>query len=191
MSIEINLLPETEHYFPPHIKNIDEYKRISDVYDKKLRLVWEAIDKITLNQHFDLMDESECSRWEKILGIRIDGDETIEDRRRAIKGNWASSIPYTEKRFRDVLNAMLGDDNYTLTINAEKKTLKVDIKLAAILKYEYIADLMRKMAPADMVVSVRIMYNRWSRFAGMTWGDLVNETWESLYSDEKWQEGST
>lgn len=34
------LMPNVIHYFPPHIANIEEFKRIAKVYDAQLKQVW-------------------------------------------------------------------------------------------------------------------------------------------------------
>ena len=47
-----------------------------------------------------------------------------------------------------------------LDINQANKTLKVDLMLDVIMKDTYIYNLMRAMAPADMIVTVSIVFNR-------------------------------
>ena len=181
---------DTIHYFPGHIKNIEEFQRISVAYDRELRLIWAVLGAQQENQYFDTMDEDTCSRWEKLMGIQLIGDESIQERRMMIKGRWTTSIPYTEPRFHEVLKAMVGD-YYTLSISAQQKLLTVGIFLAQLLKVDSVYELMRAMAPADMEVIVKIIYNRWRRFGGLTWGDLWNhgaDTWGDVKQNAKWQE---
>lgn len=181
---------DTIHYYPDHIKNIEEYKRIAKAYDKELRLLWAALGKQLENQYFDTMDEATCERWESIIGIQLVGDETLIERRIAIKGRWASSLPYTEPKFHEVLAAMVGE-YYNLSISVPDKTLNVGIFLAQMLKVDSVYEIMRAMAPADVDVIVRIIYNRWSRFAPITWTETWNsgaDTWDDVKANEKWQE---
>lgn len=63
----------TVQYYPPHIADIEEFKRIAKVYDKKLQLIWDHIDQMQINRRFDEMDESECSRWETMINITCVG----------------------------------------------------------------------------------------------------------------------
>lgn len=151
---------DTIKYYPPHIQNIEEFKRIAEVYDKKLQLVWDRLDQMQTNKRFDQMDEEECEHWEKMLGIKLTGEETLDDRRRNVKGIWTSGLPYTVKKFTEVLDAMVGPECYLLDINKKTKTLKVDLMLDVIMKVDYIYNLMRAMAPADMIVIVSILFNR-------------------------------
>lgn len=170
----------TVQYYPPHIADIEEFKRIAKVYDKKLQLIWDHIDQMQINRRFDEMDESECSRWETMLNIKLTGEETLGDRRRNIKGIWTSGLPYTAKKFKEVLDAMIGADYYKLDINPKGKTMKVSLMLEVIAKDDYIYNLMRAMAPADMVVTVEVIFNRYRNFRTYTYGDLSKYTYEQL-----------
>lgn len=167
---------DTIRYFPQHVANIEEFKRIAAVYDKKLQVVWDDLSQMQTNKRFDDMDEEECSKWEQMLKIKITGEETLGDRRRNIKGIWASGLPYTARKFKEVLDAMVGPEYYLLDINQANKTLKVDLMLDVIMKDTYIYNLMRAMAPADMIVTVSIAFNRNRAFKGYTNADLKKYT---------------
>lgn len=170
------MMLNTIQYYPQHIGQIEEFKRIAAVYDKKIRAVWDCVDQMQTNRRFDDMDESECIRWESMLGIKLTGEETLGDRRRNIKGIWTSGLPYTAKKFKEVLDAMVGQEYYLMDINKATKTLKVDLMLDVIMKDEYIYNLMRAMAPADMIVIVSIVFNRNRAFKGYTNADLKTYT---------------
>ena len=167
---------DTIRYFPQHVANIEEFKRIAAVYDKKLQVVWDDLSQMQTNKRFDDMDEEECSKWEQMLKIKITGEETLGDRRRNIKGIWASGLPYTARKFKEVLDAIVGPEYYLLDINQANKTLKVDLMLDVIMKDTYIYNLMRAMAPADMIVTVSIVFNRNRAFKGYTNADLKKYT---------------
>lgn len=180
---------DTIHYFPEHISNIEEFQRIATAYDIELRLLWAALGLQLENQYFDTMDENTCARWEKLIGITLVGDETLFERQIQIKGRWTSSLPYTEPKFHEVLQSMVGN-YYTLAISVPDKVLDVGILLAEVLKVDYVYEIMRAMAPADMIVTVRVVYNRWSRFQEETWNTLWNngaDTWDDVKANAKWQ----
>ena len=59
------------------------------------------------------------------------------------------------------------------------------------LKVDSVYEIMRAMAPADVDVIVRIIYNRRSRFAPITWTETWDsgaDTWDDVKANEKWQE---
>jgi len=67
---------------------------------------------------------------------------------------------------------MVGAEYYLLDINKKTKTLKVDLMLDVIMKDDYIYNLMRAMAPADMIVIVSIIFNRNRAFKRYTNAEL-------------------
>ncbi len=152
--------PDTIHYFPQHISAIEEFKRISKVYDKMLNLVWDELDKYLDNRHFDTMDQAECAYWERILKIHLTGYETLDDRRKNIKGYWASGLPYTKNKVWEFLDATTGMGNYEFQADTKKKNIQVIFKTDRALKDNYIYDKLRQMIPADMeIIMNRVVRN--------------------------------
>ena len=186
----IDMQPNVIGYFPRHIKRMEEFEDIASTYDKMLKAVWDAESSTDDNRHFDTMDAETCSYWEKLMGLTPTSEDTLADRRRAVKAGWMSNAPYTAGKLKDILTTMLTEEGYELVIDKTGKKVSAGIKLAYILKYDYIADLVRRLIPADMISDVYIAYNRWQRFETVTWGELETETWESLQSNRKWQEGT-
>ena len=189
MTIDID--PNIIGYFPGHIQNMEEFEKIAKVYDKMLKVVWVASAASDSNRHFDTMDADTCSYWEKLMSLTPTSEDTLDDRRRAIKAGWMSNAPYTARKLKDILTTMLTQEGYELVIDKTGKKVSVGVKLAYILKYDYIADLIRRLIPADMISDVYIAFNRWQRFKTVTWGSLSTETWDGMRNDKKWQEAST
>lgn len=177
------ITPDMIHYFPPHIKNIEEFKQISKANDAINSQIWTDIGVVFDNNFFDTMDAAECSRREQLFGIATNPLDTIEDRRRRIKGYSASNLPYTEGKMHDVLSAMCGEDGYELVIDSRLKTLFVGIKLSSVQMVSNAKELMRNMAPATMIVTAKILYNTHSQYRIMTHEEMSAYTHEQLRSD--------
>ena len=182
---------DVKHWWPDHIYGMKEFQQIRKAYNKELYLYWLELKKLLDDMHLDTMSEDECAYWEKLIGLKPAGNETLDDRRRAIKGRLTSSRPYDERRFNEVLTTICGEGLYELEIDKENKQLSVGVRLAAVADLGYIYNLMRDMAPADMVVTVYMAFNRWSRFQTETWAstwDSGADSWQTVKSDRKWQE---
>lgn len=164
------------HYFPPHIKNIKEFEEISKSYDAVIGTLWTDMGVVFDNNFFDTMDADECSRREQMLGIIPNPLDTLDDRRRRIKGYSASNLPYTEKKMNDVLMAMCGEDGYELVIDRNQKTVFVGIKLDSVQMVANAKELIRAMAPATMSVTAQILYNIHSRFRVMPHEQMAEYT---------------
>lgn len=84
---------------------------------------------------------------------------------------------------REELNRVLA------TMDTEKQSVDCGVKIVSIQMIGVIFDLIRKRVPANMLVSVYAIFNRWERFKTLRWQALKTETWKSLFGDKKWQEG--
>ena len=180
----------TIRYLPRHIGSIEEFKRICASYDEELKIIWGALDQQLTNLDLERMDSDTCDRWAKLLGITFQADDTLDDKRRIIRGKMASGLPYTEPKIREVISSMVGERYYTWELNRPGKTLRVGIMLASVTNLASVAEIVRAMAPADMVVDIYICFNRWRRFQTETWGTLWNhgtDTWDDVKNNVKWQ----
>lgn len=182
---------DIEEYFPPHIKQIKEFQQIAKAMNYEICMMWENASVYELNQYINTMDESQCEYYEKkILNISSLKDDTLQDRRDRIMASLVSTLPYTENRMIETLDLLCGGSkNYVLLIEPKNYTINVGIKLASVKLSNNIRDIVEKMAPANMVRNIYIIFNRWSNFKKQKWGDLKEKTWTEMRNDEKWQKG--
>lgn len=181
------MIVDTLHYYPKRIQEIKEYIRLSAGVDTKLTAVWDEIERITKNMYLDTMDEDTCLMWEKILNITTNPLDSLDDRRGRIKGYSASNLPYTEKKMREVLQSMCGEGGYDLVIDTKAGTVDIFIMLSNTRLIDNTYDVIRKMAPADMIVRARIVYNTHSIFRAYTYAELAKYTHYQLRNDQIFQ----
>ena len=179
---------DTEQYLPLHIAEIEEFKKITKTYDEYLKLVWKSLKREELNRVLATMDETECEQWEKLLNIVINPADSLEDRVNRIRGYHVSDLPYTYNKLDEVLKLVCGGDNYKLKVDNSKQLVDCGVKIVSIQMIDVIFDLIRKRVPANMLVNVYALFNRWERFKTMRWSEMTAEKWNSFYSDKKWQE---
>ncbi len=185
------MIVETARYLPLHIIDFAEYRAITRIYDKYLQAAWEDIDKILKDYRDDTMSVEECQYWEKILKIQLSAGDFLDDRVRRIKGYKMSNLPYVEQKLRDLLTVVCGDRNlFSLKVSPEKATIICDIKLASVPMRRIIENLIDRMAPATMVVTIRVVYNRWRAFSEYKWGALGAETYHGAKENSAYQKGT-
>ena len=180
---------DTEQYLPLHIAEIEEFKKIAKTYDEYLKLVWQSLKREELNRVLATMDETECERWEKLLNIVINPADSLEDRANRIRGYHVSDLPYTYNKLDEVLRLVCSGDNYKLKVDNSKQLVDCGVKIVSIQMIDVIFDLIRKRVPANMLVNVYALFNRWERFKTLRWSEFTTYTWKKLYDDKKWQEG--
>ena len=182
---------KTIQYLPGHISSIEEYRQICEAYDAELKNIWDALGLQLKNLDMEQMDSDTCDRWASLLGITFLPDGTLADKRRIIRGKMASGLPYTEPKIKEVIASMVGEDFYVWDLDRQGKKLRVGILLAEVLNVGAVQEIVRAMAPADVIVDVYIYYNRWLRFKTETWNTLWNngaDTWNDVKANAKWQE---
>ena len=159
-------------YFPLHIENMEEFQQIATSYNDLIEEVWQELERTYDNNYLDTMDAVECSRHEEILGIHPNPGDSLDDRRRRIKGYYASDLPYTKLKLNESLKAMCGDGFYHLTVNTVEKTVTVGLELESVPMISIVTEILQRMVPADMVIRVYVIYNRYREFKTHTHGQL-------------------
>lgn len=153
----------TIHWLPQHLAQIPEWQEICHAYDYMLSKAFETIDEIYANQFLDSLTEMGCLIWERLLGISVTDDETLEDRKQAIKAYFVGDLPYTENKLRETLEGLAGPDAVTLTVTQSTYELKIDLTVNAPAVVSNIQDIVYKMRPCNMIVRICIHYKDTSR----------------------------
>lgn len=178
-----------KYYLPDIIHQIREYQEIEKKYDHNIVTAISQLNRIEQNRFLDGLDEYGCERNEQILGIIPDPSDTLEDRRRRIRGYYTSNKPYTIKKLREVLGTMCGENGYILTVDTENYIVKVAIKLESRRLVDNADELVRRMVPANLIVDVYLLYNQNISFKKYTHGELKKYTHYQLRNNLEFQEG--
>lgn len=176
-------------YLPPFMAGFKELTAALDAENPEFVLLWIAIDRVFQNMFIETADEYGLSRLEGVLGILPTPADTLESRRQRLRGSYTSDLPYTERKLKEILESMCGKGNFTLIVQPEKGVVAIKLRLAAERVKENIEAVVGEIIPAGMLLDVVLIYNRWSRFSRLRWDDVKTETWKSVFSAQKWQEG--
>lgn len=97
---------------PPVYANIKSMHATADTENTELLSVKASIKEILDNFFIQTCDEETLSEWERIIGIELYGDETIETRRQMVllylANNWQITAPYVKQQMLD----LFGVGNY-------------------------------------------------------------------------------
>lgn len=178
----------TMQYYPEHIQRMKEFIRMTVGIDAELEKVWDAMGSIEQSMYIDTMDTAACARWEKFIGITKKPDDTVVERRRRIKGYFASDLPYTVNKLKESLNSMFTENGYELEVKSDERKVVIQIKLAGKGLHENAEEIARNMVPCDMFVVVSIIYNMHYMFKDMTQGQMEEYTHYRLRNDPVFQE---
>ncbi len=128
--------------------------------------------------------ENGIAKFEKILNIESDAtSETLDFRRRRVLNRLVSQAPFTEKYFINRMNEMLGEENWSYTINYNTYTLTINSMKPGNAWYREVLDFLDKTIPCNIAYEVIIYAASWEQVY-----ENFN-TWQDLYdTDMTWQE---
>ena len=89
-------------------------------------LMWSATDKCLKNRFIETADDYGLSRFEKMLGITADSNESLETRRMRVRNRWFNKLPYTIRTLTEKVKQIVGD-SYNFTISGNLKDYELNL----------------------------------------------------------------
>lgn len=117
------------NYLPEVIKNVKEYQVLCNVQSPQVNAMWKALEVVFDNGFLESLTEYGCKRWENILQLTVDKNDSLETRRKNIWIRLNENLPYTWKRLVMLMDNICGKDGYTMTLEHNRYFLDVSIKL--------------------------------------------------------------
>lgn len=168
-------------YLPPVIRDVREFRAImNDGEQAEIAELWDAVEAAFNDQFISEATENGIERWEKILGISPKGTDTLDARRFRILSRLNEQLPYTLPVLEDILRSLCGENGYSLEVQNELYTLKVKVALVAKSNVDDVDVLLRRFAPANMVIELSLKYNKWQKLKELAWGGLKTLTWKDI-----------
>lgn len=158
-------------YLPPFVQRFKEMAAIMDTEQPEFELAWQNAENTLADQFVDTATINGIKRWEKIYDIVPKGNDTLEERRFVILSKMNEQPPYTLAALTNVLNALCGDDGYSLYMNTNKYEMTVKLALDNEKNFAAVVELLNRILPANIVRNVSV-YN--------TYGVLYSYTHEQL-----------
>lgn len=171
---------EILNYLPPILIEIRELKAIAGVENPILESLWRKIAATLNNQFILTADEEGINRYEKMLGLQVSDSDTLETRIFRVLARYQEQAPYTYRTLKLILDSLLGEENYTMELNAAEKWLAVKIELTVKRQFEAVEETLERMVPQNMILTVELRFNQWSKIKQKTWGELLSKTWREV-----------
>ena len=170
-------------YVPQILKEVKELEALLAAEQPEAELLWDSLDAALENQFVQSAGEYGISRWEKNLAVTPRDSDTLDDRRFRVSARLAAQLPYTERRLRRSLSDLCGPDGYTVAVNGGEYKLTVRIALTSAKNYGDAESMVRRMAPANLIVDISLLYNQYFKLEGFTHGELTAKTHGSIRSE--------
>ncbi len=125
MSREIDLC----QYLPEVIKNVREYQVLCSTESPQVNAMWKALEVVFDNGFLESLTEYGCSRWETILGLTADKNDSLAVRRKNIWIRLNENLPYTWRRLVLLMNEICGENGYHMELKHNDYFLDISIQL--------------------------------------------------------------
>ncbi len=113
-------------YLPPFMAKYKEPAAALAAENPEFSLAWSAADRILYNRFLSTADESGIARFEKMLKLYPDKEDSLEARRTRVLLHWNNRVPYTLRRLTEKINEILkGEHNFVLKMNEYELVLTV------------------------------------------------------------------
>lgn len=167
-------------YLPPVLQQTREMQAVMEGEQPAVAGLWDAWKTVLDALFVRYANEQGLARWERMLGIRPRGTDSVEARRAAVLARLNEQLPFTERTLRLMLDGVCGPDGYTLVVITSVFTVNVKVALTVKKQAEIISEMLERVLPCNMAFTVEIIYNTWVKVKPFTWGALNAFTWREI-----------
>ena len=171
-------------YYPPVVKNIKDIKAIIDVESEELSNISKSMSNVLDNAYILTMDENRLSQWEKILGVRVLSDSTIDERRDVVIARLRGQGKLNTNTINEIVHTFTGGSANSWF---ENSTLYVEITPSPTNKqyrFENIENELKHRIPCHLGLEVIRRYYTWDEVKNTNdnWNEVKNnfDNWEDV-----------
>lgn len=146
-------------YLPPVLQQTREMQAVMEGEQPAVAGLWEAWKTVLDALFVRYANEQGLARWERMLGIRPRGTDSMEVRRVAVLARLNEQLPFTERTLRLMLDGVCGPGGYTLEIIYREYRVFVRVHLWEKRAVDEAAALLGRVVPANMVIDLGLRYN--------------------------------
>lgn len=142
-----------KEYWPRFLQELVEFQQIANAeqpeFNKAVPDVKGAADDFFLVS----LSAYGCARWERIMGLTVSPNDTLQERRDRILIKYLDQIPYTYRTLLRYL-ATISED-FTVTLNENAYLLYIRIRLEGYAQRDALTAVLGQMLPANLVLRMR------------------------------------
>lgn len=146
-------------YLPPVLQQTREMQAVMEGEQPAVAGLWDAWKTVLDALFVRYANEQGLARWERMLGIRPRGTDSMEVRRVAVLARLNEQLPFTERTLRLMLDGVCGPGGYTLGIIYREYRVFVRVHLWEKRAMDEAAALLGRVVPANMVIDLGLRYN--------------------------------
>ena len=139
-------------YLPSFMQEYREIAAVLNAENPEFDLILKRAENALDNEYITTADETGIKRFEKLLGLLPEEDDTIESRRAKVLALWFVSLPYTMRMLIKRLTLMCGADGFTVETDFEGYGISVITHFRVYSQLLKLRAMLQEMIPANMVI---------------------------------------
>lgn len=181
MAKEVDLLS----YWMPILRQLKEFREIAKAEEPEIKRILEAIDRTLDNMFIETADEYGIGRFEDMVGIYPDAEESLEQRRLNLLVKWCDQVPYTYKTLYDKLYAICGDaDKFSIVERYDEYLIEIITHLGVKGALDTVQDFLIEMLPCNLVLDLSNILDAGSTTVGIRPVTLANTAFSYLITND-------
>lgn len=145
-------------YLPSFLADYGQIRATLEAENPEFALIWKAADRSLRNSFITEADEYGIFRFEKMLGIHPQKGDSLETRKAGLLIKYNIRPVCTLPVIRQMLDAAVGEGNYTIERQSEKYMVKIQVVDQDIHLAEKLLAAIREMCPANTWLLFYVAY---------------------------------
>lgn len=172
-------------YLPEFISCTKEFTELFKVEQPQVDELFKQINNRLTDMFVLNSSEYATERYENIVGIIPKLSDSLKKRQLDVLAIYNEVPPFTYERLIEMLNAIIGDDGYKISLDIPKFFLKIKLRRDNLQFINQVNDMLERIVPVNIILDYSVDYNTWEDISYFNWKDLQNSNWMQVLKDEK------
>ena len=129
--------------------------------------------------------EEGTKHYEKMLNTIPKLSDSLEKRQYDILAIYNQTLPFTLESLIQKLNAICGEDGYTVDMICDKFILNIRLSLNKKELFATVNNLLEWIVPVNLMINFNLDYNIWKNLNKFTWGNVSKFKWREIKESEE------
>lgn len=167
-------------YFPDLLKEIKQFKELAVAENLELGFLSAELENVMNDQFISTALNTGVSRREEMLNIKPMSTDTLQERKFRLMAKYNEDVPYTWRKLEEVLTTLCDETGYRIEYSRGEYSLVVKLELTNKKNEITVRDLLERITPVNLLLTVELLYNQWQTLEHITWGEAEVFTWGDL-----------
>ncbi len=149
-----NRIVAIENYWASVVRNTEEFKQIALAMNPEFNKLAECIKRMLQDSFVNNATEYGVSRWESMLKLAPNPDDTLEDRKIRVLTYLNIRLPYTWRTLQQMISSFVGENNFTMKFYNDISTLEVRVTPQSESTLDTIVTMLNSVVPQNVVIDL-------------------------------------